>query len=200
MINEHILTKGTWSAAMVEPNEDAKLAIRIAAGDENALRELNAQYGRRLFAYALRLTGNPARAEDVVQDTLVVVWRTAARYRGEGRFIAWMLGIVHHTAMNALRHPSIAVTDEMEESFPSDTTLPEAHTQQKQQKEWIRRGVESLSPEHQAVLDLVFYQGLSLQETALVCRCPLGTVKSRLAYARKHLKGILNRQGLEDWQ
>ncbi len=200
MLTDTLIKKGTWSTAMVEPQEDVKLARRIAAGDESALRELNAEYGKRLYAYALRLTGDQAKAEDVVQDVLVVVWKTAARYRGEGRFIAWLLGIVHHTAMNSIRHASIQISEAMEESLPANTNSPETQAQLNQQGEWVRKGLESLSSEHRAVLELVFYQGLSLDEIAQVCRCPLGTVKSRLAYARQHLKGILSRQGLEEWR
>ena len=199
MLTNTTLKKGNWSTVMVEPQIDVRLAERIASGDESALCELYAAYGKRLLAYALRLTGDQAKAEDVVQDVLVVVWRTAGRYRGEGRFIAWLLGIVHHTALNSLRHSSLPITEEMEETLAARTGSPEAQTQIKQQGEWVRKGLDGLSAEHRAVLELVFYQGLSLEEIAQVCRCPLGTVKSRLAYARQHLKGILSRQGLEEW-
>ncbi|TLN16772.1 sigma-70 family RNA polymerase sigma factor, partial [bacterium] len=65
--------------------------------------------------------------------------------------------------------------------------------QRSQQSAWLRRGLQQLSPEHRAVLELVFYQGLSLQETAEVCGCPLGTVKSRLSHARRQLRGLLSR-------
>lgn len=200
MLNELILKKGSWSSAMGEPQTDVALIKRIAAGDDSALHELNTEYGRRLYAYALRLTGDPAKAEDVVQDVLVTVWRYAGRYRGEGRLIAWLLGIVHHTAMNSLRHNTLAITDEMEETLPSGIKSPEAQTQQNQRNEWVRKGLEDLSTEHREVLELMFYQGLNLEEISGVCQCPLGTVKSRLAYARQHLKGILSRQGLEEWR
>ena len=70
----------------------------------------------------------------------------------------------------------------------------EEHVRVKEQSQWVRRGLQSLSAEHRAVLELVFYQGLSLSEVAEVCDCPVGTVKSRLSYARKHLRGILSRQ------
>jgi RNA polymerase sigma-70 factor (ECF subfamily) len=200
MITNVFTQKGKWTLAMAEPCNDETLAERLAAGDETALHELYAEYGKRLFAYALRLTNDTAKAEDVVQDVLVVVWRTAGRYRGEGRFIAWLLGIVHHTAMNALRHSSISITEEMEDSIPSKSLPPESQAQRNQQGEWVRQGLESLDPDHRAVLELVFYQGLSLDEISRVCQIPLGTVKSRLSYARQHLKGILIRQNAEEWQ
>lgn len=200
MLIDTALKKGSWPKRMIEPQEDVVLAKRIACGDESALYELYAEYGKRLYAYALRLTDDPSKAEDVVQDVLVVVWKTAARYRGEGRFIAWLLGIVHHTAMNAMRHPSISLSEKMEQTVPSTAASPETQTQRGQQNEWVRKGLESLSLEHRTALELVFYEGLSLEEIAQVCDIPLGTVKSRLAYARQSLKGILSRQGLEDWR
>ena len=83
---------------------DYELVRRMAAGDPAAMRELYAAYGQRLFAYALRLAGAAAVAEDVVQDALIAAWKGARRFRGEGRVIAWLLGIVQRTALKALRH------------------------------------------------------------------------------------------------
>lgn len=173
--------------------QDVDLVQRIAGRDESALRELYAAYGQRLYAYALRLTDDPALAEDVVQDALVVVWNLAGSYRGEGRLLAWLMGIVHHTALKALRHRTTPLSAGMEEALPAADPLPEEQAQHSQQCDWLRRGLQQLSPEHRAVLELVFYQGLSLQETAEVCGCPLGTVKSRLSHARQQLRGLLSR-------
>lgn len=185
---------------MADSRTEQSLARRLVAGDETALHDLVDEYGRRLYAYALRLTGDQAKADDVLQDVLVIVWRKASTYRGEGRFFAWLLGIVHHTAMNAMRHNSIPITDEMEESLPSPKGSPEVQALQNQQNAWVREGLKSLSCEHRAVLELVFYHGLSLEEVAKVSQCPLGTVKSRLAYARQHLKGILLKENAEEWK
>ncbi len=172
---------------------DLDLVQRIAAADEAALHELYTTYGQRLYAYALRLTGDPAEAEDVTQDALVVVWHSAGKFRSEGRLIAWLLGIVHHIAIKSLRHRSIPISEEMEAGLRSVDPAPEERVQASEQNEWIRQGLEKLSPEHRAVLELVFYQGLSLQETAQVCGCPVGTVKSRLSHARLQLRGVLSR-------
>ncbi len=178
---------------MTEPGQDIELVRRIVAHDDAALRELYAAYGQHLFAYALRLTGDHAQAEDVVQDALVAVWRSANSFRGDGRLLAWLLGIVHHTAIKALRRRSIPISDEMEASLPATGPLPEERVQLDEQARRVQLGLQSLSAEHRAVLELVFYQGLSLKETAEVCGCPVGTVKSRLSYARRKLKGVLSR-------
>jgi len=183
---------------MTEHDQDFDLIRRMKAGDNDAVRELYARYGQRLHAYALRLTNDPDAAEDVTQTTLVTVWQTAHTFRGEGRLIAWLLGIVHHTAMKSLRH-IYQPLDALEESRGEDQLSPEEQTQVEEKTRWVRQGLASLSAEHRAVLELVFYQGLTLNEVAEVCNCPLGTVKSRLSYARQHLRGVLSRTE-EDWR
>jgi RNA polymerase sigma-70 factor, ECF subfamily len=182
-----------WHGPMTELQQDIALVQRIAAKDETALQELYATYGQRLYVYALRLTEDPAQAEDVVQDVLVIVWRSAQKFRGESRLLAWLLGIVHHIAMKSLRRRVIPITDEMEASLIATSPLPEEQALAGERSEWVREGLQRLSPKHRAVLELVFYQGMSLQETAQVCGCPIGTVKSRLSYARQQLRGVLSR-------
>jgi RNA polymerase sigma-70 factor (ECF subfamily) len=177
---------------MTSQEQDLDLIRRMLAGDEDAVRELYAAYGQRLYTYALRITSDPATAADVTQDTLVTAWRTANRFRGEGRLIAWLLGIVHHSALKTLRHASQPL-ELIEETVPETGPSPEEQTQTGEMNRWIRQGLQSLSVEHRAVLELVFYQGLSLNEVAEICRCPLGTVKSRLSHARQHLHGVLSR-------
>lgn len=178
---------------MTQPADDLDLIRRMQAGDDDAVRDLYAQYGQRLYAYALRLTDDPAAAEDVTQTTLVTAWRTARTFRAEGRLIAWLLGIVHHTAMKSLRSTTRYLDDVAEETVSEDQPSPEEQAQVKDERRWVRQGIQSLSPEHRAVLELVFYQELSLNETAQVLNIPLGTVKSRLSYARTHLRGVLAR-------
>lgn len=179
----------------VDPDvaRDLKLVQRIANGDEPALHELYALHGQRLYAYALRLTGDPTRAEDVLQDVLVVIWKSAKTFRGESRPTTWMLGIVHHTAIKSLRHNSVTMSEELETNLVDKGPSPEDQMRSQEKQNWVQRGLLQLSAEHRAVLELIFYHGLSLQEAAVVCDCPIGTVKSRLSYARRQLKGVLNR-------
>ncbi|MBK8421087.1 sigma factor [Candidatus Villigracilis saccharophilus] len=119
--------------AMTQPTDDLDLIHRMQAGDDDAVRDLYAQYGQRLYAYALRLTDDPATAEDVTQNTLVTAWRTANKFRGEGRLIAWLLGIVHHTAMKAIRSTPHFL-GEAEETIPATLPTPEEQAQVKEEK------------------------------------------------------------------
>lgn len=186
-----------WSRAsqknMTERENDLYLLRRISAGDDDAVRELYAQYGQRLYAYALRITNNPATAEDVVQHTFITVWKTAKSFRAESRLLTWLLGIVHHTALKMIRNKTEYLNEATQENIPENQPTLEEQVQGQEMKRWIQDGLQNLSSEHRAVLELVFYQGLSLNETAEVLKCPLGTVKSRLSYAREKLRGVLSR-------
>jgi RNA polymerase sigma-70 factor (ECF subfamily) len=181
------------------PDADRELAGRLAAGEAQAVNELIAAYGQRMYAYALRLTGDPARAEDVVQESLLAAWHGAKRFRASGSLVAWLLGIVHHRAMDSFKKAGPPVEERLVEDsagLAADDPRLEELTARSEQQRLLHLGLMRLSPEHRAVLELIFYQGLSLQETAEVCGVPLGTVKSRLNYAKASLRGILNRAGL----
>jgi RNA polymerase sigma-70 factor, ECF subfamily len=180
-------------SSMMQRADDLDLIHRLKAGDDDAMRDLYARYGQRLYVYALRLMNDPAAAEDVTQNALITAWRTVGSFRGEGRLIAWLLGIVHHTAMKSIRDVPTVLDPSTEENVPDRQPSPQEQAEGREMKRWVRDGLASLSLEHRTVLELVFYQGLSLNEVAEVLDCPLGTVKSRLSYARQHLRGVLTR-------
>ena len=170
---------------------DSEILACIARGKKEGLDQLYDRHGKKMFAYALRLTSDAGMAEDVLQESLIAAWQGASRFRGEGRVIAWLLGIVHHKAMHALRSRQHLSFEELNSEPRDHTPLPDEQVSSQEQSRSLRSGLENLSLEHRMVLDLVFYQGLSLKETAEICGCPTGTVKSRLNYAKKALRGNL---------
>jgi len=182
-----------------QAGSDSQLVQQIAAGEEAALNELVALYGQRLYAYAIRLTGEPAAAEDVVQECLIAVWQGAERFRGEGRLIAWLLGIVHHKALSQARWSARRPADPLssEDEAAAVAPGPDDLAERSERDVLVQAGLESLSVEHRLVLELIFYQGMSLKEAAQICNCPVGTIKSRLNYAKNQMKGLLHRQGLD---
>ncbi len=178
-------------------NPDLDLVRRIAEGEERALEMLSERYSRRLYAYALRLTRNSDVAGEVLQDTLLSIWQGAHSFRGDSRVITWLLGIVHHRAMNAIRRRNLASIDlETAEATHAQSGQPDAELQALDRQVILARALARLSVEHRSVIELVFYQELSLAEVAEVCGCPVGTVKSRLNYAKAHLRRALEGAGL----
>jgi RNA polymerase sigma-70 factor (ECF subfamily) len=173
---------------------DSELVDRLRDGDEGALRDLYVSYGRRLFALALRLTGSADRAEDVVQNSLLAAWRAMRSYRGDGSLLAWLLGIVHNQALNAIRRKALPTVGigEADAVHAASDQLPDVCLEAREREGAVRCAMGGLTAEHRMVLDLVFYQGLSLAETARVCGCPEGTIKSRLHAAKAKLRRALS--------
>lgn len=182
---------------MQATDESAELVRRMAEGESEALASLHAVHGQKMYTFALRLTGNPTLAEDVTQEALVAAWQSARRFRGEGRVRTWLLGIVHHVACKAMRRQRWQpLSEDLSATLDSRALSPEEKVQAAELETCIRRGIETLSLKHRAALDLVFYQGLSMDEAAQVCGCPVGTIKSRLSHAKAHLKEVLASAGV----
>jgi RNA polymerase sigma-70 factor, ECF subfamily len=176
-------------------NEQVFLLLReIAASRESALRTLYESYGRTIYRFALARLRDPADAEEVVVDTMHEVWRHPDRFRGEAKFSTWLLGIARHKALSKMR--SREPEHEDLESF--DGTLESADAgafeilAQKQRREGVRHCMERLPEEQRECLHLVFYEGYSLHEVAMVQGCPTNTVKTRLFHARQKLRNCLS--------
>lgn len=179
-------------------SSDEELLRHITRGNSLAFNCLYEHYGQRLYAYALRLTENPAQAEDILQESMLIVWRKAATYRGEGSVKAWLLSIIRNKCMQLFRQKPTESIEGSDLDFADEAIPMEKDISQQDERSRVREALQRLSPEHREVLELVFYQGLNQKEVAQVCRCPVGTVKSRLSYARQQLRGILSRDGLDD--
>jgi RNA polymerase sigma-70 factor (ECF subfamily) len=176
--------------------DDKHLLQLISEGDEAALETLYSRYGSKLYGYISRALRDQEAAEDVLQESLLTVWQKAKNFRGEGRVIAWLFGIAHNKIMRTYRekrnhHLSelIADADSME------SRVDDKLISQKRRK-LLRAGLDKLSIKHRTVLELVFYQDMTMQEISKICKIPVGTVKSRLSYAKAALKGILSREDI----
>jgi len=184
--------------AVAGGNPDLEYVRGMAAGDESALRGLYAAYGRRLYAYALRLAGDAAVAEEALQDSLLAAWNGAGRFRGDAGVLTWLLGIVHHQALNAVRRKRLPAADlEAAAEVKDEASLPAERAEAADRRRALAACLRQLPREQQAALTLVFFEGLTLAEVAQVCGCPVGTVKSRLSAAKTHLRRALAAVGLE---
>ena len=182
------------AASAIEP--DVLLLEQIAGGDEGALERLFKRYGDRLYAYILGMVKDESSAQDVLQETLIAIWKQAGSYRGEGRAIAWAYGIARNKALRTYRQrENLPLEEGMENTSQVNGGDPERQAQIQQRREVLRRGLNALAPQYREVLDLFFLHDMKLKEIAAICKIPLGTVKSRLNHARRELKNTLARQG-----
>jgi RNA polymerase sigma-70 factor (ECF subfamily) len=173
------------------------LLERVGRQDEAAFRELYKAFSRRVFAYALNMVKDHARAEEITVDTMYEVWRAPARFRGDSQFGTWLIGIARNKALMAYRgrrpdevHDDL---DDIAETAASDTPDGFAVLAAKQRSAGVKHCIGKLSDEHGECVHLVFFEGLSLAEVAAVQGCPENTVKTRLFHARKKLENCLRR-------
>ena len=181
----------------VDDDPDRRLMELLAAGDAEALDGLFERYGAMAYSVALRITGEPAAAEDVVQDAFLGVWRNADRFIGsKGLARTWLLSIVHHRAIDAIRRrrPASELPDP-EATTPDSLTLPDVWGEVARglDRTAIRAALQTISPIQREAIELAFFSGLTQVEVAARTGAPLGTVKSRM---RLGLLGL--RRALEE--
>jgi RNA polymerase sigma-70 factor (ECF subfamily) len=184
------------------PNRDVsdeQLMARVAAGDERALEALYDRHAAAAMGLALRIMGDRASAEDVVQETFLRVWRHAASFRREqGRFTSWMFSIAHRLAIDGLRRRSVrpqpaqsaAEEQAMARQASDEAAVPEAAWASMRQQQ-VRQALASLPKEQLQVIELAYFQGLTRQEIAAATQSPVGTVHTRARLALEKLRGAL---------
>jgi RNA polymerase sigma-70 factor (ECF subfamily) len=139
---------------------------------------------------------DPAHAEEVVQETMIAVWKSAKDYKEQSQVSSWILGIAHNKALDRARarQREPELLREIDRRASARAT-PEQIAQRNSQVERVRSALEKLSPEHREVMMLAFYNELSYSEIAQIVGCPEGTVKSRVYYAKEQLKRLLSEGG-----
>jgi RNA polymerase sigma-70 factor, ECF subfamily len=173
----------------VRDEGERRLLARVAGGDREAFRELYIAYHRRLARFLTRLTRHYEIAEEVINDTLWVVWRKAGDFRGDSRVSTWIMGIAYRRALKTLRSRSHALLDAVpieNELLAAPDELGEAET-----SEWILLAMRRLPTEQRLALEFAYGYGHSCEEIAKIMDCPVNTVKTRLFHARAKLRALL---------
>lgn len=184
----------------VSPREftDAELVARCAAGEDQALALLYDRFGRRCYAVALRVIGDAAFAEDVVQEAFLDLWRQAKRFdQARASVSAYLLTFVHRRAVDLVRREESrpqrgADVDVLSERPAGDADLTGQVVAQEQRVR-VRASLSGLSPAHAEVVELAYFAGLSQSEIAARIGEPLGTVKSRTHAALQQLRELLGK-------
>ncbi|WP_220790672.1 RNA polymerase sigma factor [Gluconacetobacter asukensis] len=179
-------------------NNDALLVERIRARDMVAFEELYRGYYDRLARFVLKRVHRPHLVEEVVNDTLMVVWDHTDSFKGDSRLSTWIFGIAYRKSMKALRNHQDPMEDENAESQVSPELSPEDNLGRRRNRELLLEAMEGLSVEHREVLELTYFQEFGYQEIADIMSCPVGTVKTRMFHARRQLRRLLDGT-LPDW-
>jgi RNA polymerase sigma-70 factor, ECF subfamily len=176
----------------------ALLLQRIAGGDEAALQQLYVEYRPRLRRYLWhQLDGDIYAVEEALQDTFLAVWRTAGAFRGEAKVASWLFQIAHYRALRARqmaeRQAGVRLDrDERDEQAVEQMPLAYPPEDVVLDRVALDEALGRLSAKHRAVLHLVFQQGFTAEEVAQILDVPVGTVKSRISYARRALSDALS--------
>lgn len=183
---------GDTTAASWDEADDAALAVAIAGGDPDALDQLYRRYRAIAFATAYALLQDAAAAEDVSQDAFLRVWRSASIFQAtRGSLRSWLLAIVRHRAVDALRarqidaraQPRLArIADAPDRNDPPELVAAMIDAAR------LRVALDHLPPEQRDVIELAFLSGLTHGEIAVRTGAPLGTVKGRVRLGLRHLR------------
>ena len=199
-MNEGQLGPRGRTASPVDDADRAVLAL-VTAGQLDALQELYDRYRTMAYSIALRITSDASLAEDVVQDAFLGVWRNASRYvEGRGSVKTWLLSIVHHRAVDAVRRrrPTTELP-EREDVPPPALQMPDLWDDVAAglDRAAIARALTTLSDVQREAIELAYWGGLTQQEIAERTGTPLGTVKSRVRLGLLALRAALAGEGPE---
>jgi RNA polymerase sigma-70 factor, ECF subfamily len=168
---------------------DRALIASIAHGDQTAFRELHARYYRRITRFVRTATHRCDVIDEVANDTLWVVWKHAAHFRGESKVSTWIMGISRNLSFNALRAMRRRWndgTDALEEQAYEPSSQSEL-------TEWVGEALARIPSEQRAVLQMHYGFDQSCEEISQALNCPLGTVKTRMFHGRRRLRELLPR-------
>ena len=181
---------------------DVDLVAAIAKRDETAFEVLYHKYEKRVYYYLKSILEERQVVEEVLVDVMVAVWNGAEKFRGGSQVSTWIFGIAHHKAVDAIRRLSSYQRKAVPLEDISDTADiadgPEEKTEQKNRAALTNHSLKALSNEHREILHLVFYEELSYLEVSTLLGIPINTVKTRVFYAKNHLKRELEHLGLDE--
>jgi len=193
----------TETAVPADGPGDAELVARSREGDTAAFNELITRYRQRCFAMIFQMVRNEDDAWDLAQDGFVRAWRSLSNFRGQSSFFTWIYRIMTNVSLDWLRKKRIEGGQEFDDTVglrrietgaptaPKPVLEPAERLVDAEIRSRIDDAITRLSDDHRAVIVMRELEGMEYQEIADVVGCSIGTVMSRLFYARKKLQEML---------
>jgi RNA polymerase sigma-70 factor (ECF subfamily) len=180
--------------------EDRRLVARVCAHELAAFETLYRRYHPRLCRFLHRMLRPEHLVEEVLDDTLHVVWNQAERFNGTSKVSTWIFAIAYRQALKALSHHDDPLPDASEDDQPAadPAERPESRMSLAQARAAIDAALRALSADQRAAVELTYFHGFSYPEIAQIVHCPTDTVKTRMFHARKRLRSAFGGQ-LDDW-
>ncbi len=187
-----------------DPDDDFRLVAQAQQGDMHAYDTLVTRHRGRIFAMIRNMIHQEADAWDLSQEVFIKAWQALPRFEAKARFSTWLYRIAHNAVYDWVRKRKIESVGELNDEIfereridsasfttPSGGESPDVSMAQGELRAKIAAALGKISPEHREVVLLKDVQGLSYKEIAEVMSCELGTVMSRLYYARQKLQTLL---------
>lgn len=188
-----------------EARIDLDLVARSQGGDSRAFEDLVTRHRGRVYAMIQNMVKNDADAWDLSQEVFVKVWKALPKFEARAKFSTWLYRIVHNVVYDWMRKRKLESAGEFDDQLmkesqiaagarttPTQDARPDEALRNDELRIRIEDAMAKLSPEHQEVVMLREVQGLDYKEIAEVMEISIGTVMSRLFYARKKLQGLLS--------
>jgi RNA polymerase sigma-70 factor, ECF subfamily len=183
--------------------DDIALVRRCQKGDALAFEQLVIKYRSKVFSMVYGMVQNEQDAWDLAQEGFIKAWRSIHRFKGEAYFYTWLYRIVTNVTIDSLRRKGLKKTAEFDDAItpaeiepgsktvPNPDPMPHHGLEREEIRSRIEHAINKLSPEHRAVIVMKEIEELQYNEIAKVLGCSIGTVMSRLFYARKKLQTLL---------
>ena len=194
-INERLTTKAQRDFQLVQ--------AALEKGDQNAYAELMRNYRDTLYFMMLKMTNNPADADDLTIEAFGKAFKNLKQYTPDYAFSTWLFRIASNNCIDFIRkrkmNESVSITlneaseggDDLADILPSDTRNPEEDIIRNQKIQALRDVVDRLKPHYKILIELRYYRELSYEEIAAELNLPIGTVKAQLFRARELIYHIL---------
>jgi RNA polymerase sigma-70 factor (ECF subfamily) len=179
--------------------QDARDMSRLAGGNDAAFNNLMERHAEKLFHYLIRSLQDEGDAADVAQETFVKVYQNRGKFDCNQRFTTWLYAIASNLVRDRYRwrsrHPQVSLEAENEQTTASildnlsaPDRAPDQHLQTKERAATVRKAVAGLSEELRQPLILALYEGLSQAEIAVILKCSVKAVETRIYRARQQLR------------
>src|SRR3954447_10462605 len=181
---------------------DEELLPLMARGDARAFEAIYERHGGAAYSLAYRMTGSRSAAEDVTQEAFLSLWRSGAHYdRGRGSVRTWVLGIVHHRAIDALRRTSVHARRRADDETAAERLEApdrvEEDVARSDEAKIVRNAMEILPADQLKVIELAYFGGFTHVEIAEMLDSPVGTVKGRMRLGLKKMREALSHGAVE---
>ena len=175
---------------------DEDLVPLMAGGDARAFETIYERHGGAAYSLAYRMTASRSAAEDVTQEAFLNLWRSGAHYdRARGSVRTWILGIVHHRAIDALRRSSVHSRRRSDDETAAERLEApervEEDVARRDEAAIVRHAMDVLPPDQLKVIELAYFGGFTHVEIAEMLEQPVGTVKGRMRLGLKKLREAL---------